>query len=414
MIGCRIGKAVAGSARIATRAGLIAAALALVSGEAAAIECPKGWERAPFGQNACVRSLPCRPGLIPQGGACVAPPKTVQPRAPANSAPAACSANLVALYLAEMARQPPARRPAPGSVVALTENGKACVFQMRAAAPPPPTPQRVIVGTQTVDGQTYVFIRTEPVLPLPPSGNYNQFVPAFGASAATVGRIVEGYMFTHTVLGGTDGVPVMVASPYITDGVINAAETSARLTHAGAEAGANWVKNNKAGIAAMAVAIMVSTALPAAPIAAWVLGGEASAAVGTVTEAVIGGMIYSGTEGTMKSVINDFGSNKSAGQQFMNAVGSGGAAALGSIPGSIAGTNVTSIFSPFVAQKTASVIGWGAGAGVDKAVDALGITSAAQTVLSGGFDDPGPQPGGTVLRAAPLSNESLSPRPAFK
>ena len=279
---------------------------------------------------------------------------------------------------------------------------------------PQASQQQVIVGTQTVDGQTYTFIRVEPVMPLPPSGNYNQFVPAFGPWAATVGRYLEDRMFVHPDFVGPNGEQIMAVSPYITDGIINAPDASVKLARAGMEAGTNWAKNNPGAIAGMAVAIMVSAAVPAAPIAAWVLGGEAAAAVGTLADVVIGGMMYSGTEASVRSIVNDFGGNKSAGQQLMSAVGQGGGAALGSIPASIVGGNVATLFGPFVAQKTASVFGWAAGAGVDKAADALGLTAAAQTVLTGNFQGPAPQPGGDVLRAAPPSNESLSPQPGFK
>ncbi len=280
------------------------------------------------------------------------------------------------------------------------------------AAPPPQ--QQVTVATQTIDGKTYTIIRVEPVTALPPSGNYNQFVPAFGSWAATVGRYLEDRMFVHPDFVGPNGEQIMAVSPYITDGVINAPDASVKLARAGMEAGANWAKNNPGAIAGMAVAIMVSAAVPAAPIAAWVLGGDAAAAVGTLADVVIGGMMYSGTEASVRTMVNDFGSNKSAGQQFMNVVGSGGAAAVGSIPASIVGGNVATLLGPFVAQKTASIFGWAAGATVDKSVDALGFTNAAQTVLSGNVTSPAPQPGGTVLTAAPPSNESLSPQPGFK
>ena len=363
---------------------------------------------------AALRLGECTDDVTPQAAPSNPPPKPVQSAAPPKPAPAACGADFVARYLAGLANQPPSRRPVPGSIVALIENAKPCVFQMPVAAVAPPPPQRVIVGSQTVDGTTYTFIGLEPVLPLPPSGNYNQFVPAFGPWAATVGRYLEDRMFVHPVLGG-NGVPTMATSPYITDGIINAPDATVKLARAGMQAGANWAKNNPGAIAGIGVAMLVTAALPAAPIAAWVLGGgEAAAAAGTLADAVIGGMMYSGTEASVRSMVNDFGSNKSAGQQFMNAVGSGGAAALGSIPASIVGGNVATLFGPFVAQKTASAFGWAAGAAVDKSVDALGFTNAAQTVLSGNVTSPAPQPGGTVLTAAPPSNESLSPQPGFK
>jgi hypothetical protein len=408
VIGFRIGKAVAGSAHVTARAGLFAAALALVSGEAIAIECPRGWVKEWIGpggnqHEACRYCYECNIGTTPQ---------TSQPRAPAKAVPAPCSADLVARYLAEVARQPLSRRPAPGSVVALTENRKPCVLQMPAAAAAPPPQQRVIVGTQTVDGQTYVIINIEPLKPLPPSGNYNQFVPAFGPWAAQVGRNVEDHLFVHTNYIGPNGEPVMVASPYITDGVINAAETSARLSHAGIEAGANWVKNNPQGIAAMAVAMMVCAAVPAAPIAAWALGGEAAGVIGTAAEAVVGGMIYSGTQGAVKSMITDFGSDKSAGQQLINMLGSGAAGAITSIPGSLLGHSVSSMLSPYVATRTAKASGWLAGKGADKALAASGFTNAAQMTLTGQLPGPEPKQGGIVITTT--TYPSLSPQPGAR
>jgi len=256
------------------------------------------------------------------------------------------------------------------------------------------------------------YVQAAPQLNLDP----NQFVPAFGQAAAAAARSMEDHVFVHVDYVGPDGEPAVAVSPYITDGVINAAETSARLSAAGTEAAANWVKNNPGAAAGMAVATLMVAALPAAPVAAWVLGSTEAAAASTATEVVIGGMIYSGTKASVTTMVNEFGSDHSAGQQLMNVLGSGGAAALISIPGSLVGANVTRLFGTFVADQTAGALGWAAGKGIDATVNAMGISSAAQLALTGDLQADAPRrvAGGTALVAAPSDQPQFLPQPGSR
>ena len=150
---------------------------------------------------------------------------------------------------------------------------------------------------------------------------------------------------------GPDGRPVMAASPYITDGVINAAEASARLSVAAVEAGANWAMNNPEAIAGMAVAMAVCMFVPTAPIAAYVLGASETAVVSTATEAMIGGVIASGTEAFVTTTLKEIGSDRSVGDKLRAIAGATGASALTSIPASVVGANVTTIVGQFVARR---------------------------------------------------------------
>jgi len=86
-------------------------------------------------RDAALRLGECTDDVTPQAGPSDAPAKSVQSAVPPKPAPvpAACSADFVARYLAGLANQPPARRPAPGSVLALIEGGQPCVAQMPAA-----------------------------------------------------------------------------------------------------------------------------------------------------------------------------------------------------------------------------------------------------------------------------------------
>ena len=121
--------------------------------------------------------------------------------------------------------------------------------------------------------------------------------------------------------------------------------------------------------------------VPVAPVAAYVLGvsGEA-AVVGTATEAVIGGVISSGTEAFVTTTLKEISSNRSVGDKLRNIAGATGASALTSIPSSLMGANITTIFGQFVAEKTAGQIGGAASKGVDMAINALGVSDAAQQV----------------------------------
>src|SRR6185503_16916402 len=267
-------KAVCGISRISPRAALTAAAFALVSGEAVAINCPKGWEPAPFGRNACVRSLDCRPGLVMSGGVCVEPPKTVQPRAPAKPAPpAACSAGLVGRYLAEVQSQPPSRRPAPGSVVALTENGKACVAQIPAAkggtAPPSTPPANSGQASTRTDGTTIYVMDGSGLIVLAVLRTRQSSAPIFvPPSAGGAAKADENYFMSHLWEASSANLPpgaqsaLMNGIPMPSDLYGNAAVSAAEGAANAAQSAVNWVKKNPADASLLALSTAVNIAFP--------------------------------------------------------------------------------------------------------------------------------------------------------
>lgn len=308
------------------------------------------------------------------------------------------------------AATPPKQTPPPIEPLLAVARGASGGGVPQGAGLGPQPGEQVVTIVAANPAQNSFTLRIEPMKPAPPLLGPNDFVPAFGTLAAQVARSAEDHIFVHVNFIGPDGQPVMAASPYLTDAVINAAETSARLSVAAAEAGANWVKNNPEAATGLAVATAVSAFLPAAPIAAYLLGASGEAAVvGTATEAVIGGVISSGTEAFVTSTLKEIGSDRSAGDKLRNIAGSTAASALTSIPSSLMGSNVTAIMGQFVAQKAAGNVGAAASKGVDMAINALGVRDAAQQVLTGQLPADGPtiRSGGTIIT-------SLSPQPGFR
>lgn len=326
MIGFRIGKAVAGSARVTLRAGLIAAAFALVSGEAVAIECPPGWVQ----------------GSTPTGSACrknygVGTPQTGQSRAPAKSAPALCSANLVARYLTEVARQPPARRPAPGSVVALTENGKACVMQMPVAAAPPPQralaqpaapPQRVIV--RGPDGKYRIMTLAEAVAAAgsPPQFGVPSLAGEFSNLASTpllIGPPMQSYV---------DGQLVFAPLPNAPPGYKTKFDLAFDWAEARVIAEANWARENKAEAAIAALSMAVSMALPELP---------AVAALGSLGSTLVAGLTAPLLATSTTSFINKLASTGRTDMAFVTAAKDAGLLVLKALPSAFGGELFTTV-----------------------------------------------------------------------
>ncbi|MDI1342850.1 MAG: hypothetical protein PSV22_01950 [Pseudolabrys sp.] len=361
MIGLHVGKVAFGSARNVARAALVAAALAVVSGEAVAIQCPSGYEPAPFGKNACVKSLPCRPGLVMQGGACVEPPKTVQPRAPAKPAPpAACSVGLVARYMAEVSKQPPSRRPAPGSVVALTENGKACVLQIPVAAAPPAAPSTdSSQASMRTDGTTVYVMDGSGLIVLAVLRTRQSSAPIFmPPSVGGAAKAAESYFMSHLWEASSANLPpgaksvLLTGIPMPSDLYGNAAVSAAEGAANAAESAVNWVKQNPADASLLALSTAVNIAFPYT----------------SFGSPMIAGAMTVGTAAFVRSLGKDFLTNKSIGQKFQNAANEGSNEAAKSILGDMAGGGISKVLGDSLATAALSQ---GASQGVSTAYDAV-------------------------------------------
>lgn len=350
MTGSRIGKAAAASARIVAYTGLIAAALALVSGEATAIECPPGW--VPRG-NACGKAYgvapspqtsqprapakpeigPCSAGLtaavlrtlgpgpgrrgmatengrtcyIQAPGAPVAPPPP-QPSKPAIAAPGPCSAALVARYMDEVSRQPTSRRPAPGSVVALTDDGKACIFKM----PQPvvllsPDGKRITIDLSQWKGGTLSVQQMA-------LAKQFQLAPPPGSDAARAGGgayTLSVYSYPH--MGGKD-LPVFVGMPSLND-----------IGRDSTEAAVAWAQANPGKASLLALSVAVNIAMP------YTAAAQAALAINFMT---------SGTSDAVSGLVSDASKGKDFWTMSKNAGVNFVSGGLWSLPGSIVGSRV--------------------------------------------------------------------------
>lgn len=359
MIGLRIGKAVAGSARNAARAGVIAGAFALVSGGAAAIECPKGWVKQSIGpagnqQEACRYCYECNIGTTP---------KTTQPPAPATSAPAACSAGLVARYLAEVQNQPPARRPAPGSVVALAENGKACVAQIPVAkggtAPQSTPPANSGQASTRTDGTTIYVMDGSGLIVLAVLRTRQSSAPIFmPPSVGGAAKAAESYFMSHLWEASSANLPpgaqsaLLTGIPMPSDLYGNAAASAAEGAANAAESAVNWVRKNPADASLLALSTAVNIAFPYT----------------SFGNPMIAGAITTGTIAAVRSLGKDFLTSKSVAQKFENAANEGSSEAAKSILGDMAGAGISKVLGDSLATAALSQ---GASQGVSTAYDAV-------------------------------------------
>jgi hypothetical protein len=216
---------------------------------------------------AALRLGDCTDDVPPQAGPSDAPAKSGQSDAPANPVPAPCSADLVARYLADLARQPPAGRPAPGSVVALIEGTQPCVAQMPAAgggavpqsgpAQRPATEPRVIVLGR--DGNVRIMTSAEAAA----AANAPQFVvPGLAGEFQTLA--------TTTLLIGpvqtyVDGQLVLPPLPNAPPGYKTGFDRALDWAEARVAAELNWARENKAQAAIAALSVAVAMALPEVP-----------------------------------------------------------------------------------------------------------------------------------------------------
>ena len=252
-----------------------------------------------------------------QGGVCVEPPKTVQPRAPAKPAPpAACSAGLVGRYLAELQNQPPSRRPAPGSVVALTENGKACVFKAPGVAAPQPGEQVVVLSP---DGKRITINLSEwkgGTLSVQQMALVKQFqlAPPPGSDAAKAGG--GGYtlnVYSYPQMAGPN-VPVFVGMPVLND-----------VARDSTEAAVSWAQANPGKASLLALSVAINIAMP------YTAAAQAATAIN---------FMAAGTSDAVTSLVSDAAKGKDFWTMSKNATVSFATGGLLSLPGSIVGNQV--------------------------------------------------------------------------
>ncbi len=250
---------------------------------------------------AALRLGECTNDLTPQAGASTAPAKSVQAPPPPNPAPVptACSADFVAHYLAGLANQPPARRPAPGSMVALIEGGQPCVAQIPAAgsatapqsgpAPPPGPGRRVIVIGP------YGKVRIVTSGDAATAGKAPQFVvPGIAGEFQNLGvsPLLIGPAQTYV-----DGQLVFPPLPNAPPGYKTGFERAFDWAEARVAAEINWARENKAQAAIAALSVAVAMALPELP---------AVAALGSLGSALVSGLVAPVAATSTTSFIKNF------------------------------------------------------------------------------------------------------------
>lgn len=219
---------------------------------------------------AALRLGECTNDVTPQAGPSNTPAKSIQAPPPPKPvpAPAACSADFVAHYLAGLANQPPARRPAPGSVVALSEGGKACIVKMPVAAVAPP-PQSGPAKPQTPEPRVIVRGR---------DGKYRimTLAEANAAGASAPQFVVPGLAGEFEKLATTplligpvqsyiDGQLVLPPLPNAPPGYKTGFDRAFDWAEARAVAEYNWARENKAQAAIAVLSMAVAMALPEVP-----------------------------------------------------------------------------------------------------------------------------------------------------
>jgi hypothetical protein len=303
------------------------------------------------------------PQAAPQPPKVAPPPQVAPPAAPATSVPGPCSADLVARYLAEVARQPPARRPAPGSVVALTEGGKACLMQMPAAAAapaqqsgsaqPPAPPQRVMV--RGPDGKYRIMTLAEAAAA---GGGPPQFrTPSLAGEFSNLGSTP---LLIGPPMQSYAGELVFGPLPNGPPGYLTKLGLAYDWAEAKIAAQVNWARENKAEAAIAALSLAVSLALPQVP---------AVAALGSVGSALVSGLVAPVMATSTTHFINTLASTGRTDKAFLAATKESAVVVVTSLPSAFAGETFKAFSEDIgAAGVIMSMAEYGVSKGADMAV----------------------------------------------
>jgi hypothetical protein len=307
---------------------------------------------------AALRLGECTDDVPPQASPSDAPAKSVQSTAPPKPVPAACSADFVARYLAGLANQPPARRPAPGSVVALIEGGQPCVAQMPAAGsatapqngpaqPPAPGRRVIVIGP---DGNVRIVTSADAAT----AGKTPQFVvPGIAGEFQNLGvtPLLIGPAQTYV-----DGQLVFPPLPNAPPGYKTGFDRALDWAEARMMAELNWARENKAQAAIAALSVAVAMALPEIP---------AVAGLGSLGATLVTGLTAPVLATSTTSFINKFMSTGRSDQAALSAAKDVGILVLKFLPSAFGGeffkTVSTELGAPALVTSLAESSGSAAG-----------------------------------------------------
>lgn len=285
---------------------------------------------------AALRLGECTDDVPPQAGPSDVPAKSAQSAAPPKPAPAACSADFVTRYLAGLAKQPPARRPAPGSVVALIEGGQPCVAQIPAAgggtAPqispaqsPGPGRRVIVIGP---DGKVRLLTSADAAT----APNAPQFVVPHIAGEFT--NLATTPLMIGPVQTYVDGQLVLPPLPNAPPGYKTGFDRAFDWAEARVAAEFNWARENKAQAAIAALSVAVAMALPEVP---------AVAALGSLGSTLVSGLTAPLLATTTTSFINKLMSTGRTDKAAFSAAQDAGVLVLKALPSAFIGTSFKTV-----------------------------------------------------------------------
>jgi hypothetical protein len=300
------------------------------------------------------------------------PPPAAPPSPPARSTTAPCSANLVARFLASLANQPLARRPAPGSIVALTEGGHACTAQMPPAADGtsaqsgpakrPATEQRVIVVGR--DGKVRIMTSAEAASA---AANAPQFVvPSF---AGDFQNLATTTLMIGPVQTYVDGQLVLPPLPNAPPGYKTGFDRALDWAEARVAAEFNWARENKAQAAITALSIAVAMALPEVP---------AVAALGSLGSTLVSGLTAPVLATSTTSFVNKFMSTGRTDKAALSAAQDAGILVLKALPSAFVGTSFKTVAGELGASDLVSSLAESGGSAAADLVVAYGPSILSQ------------------------------------
>lgn len=249
---------------------------------------------------AALRLGECTDDIPPQAGPSDVPAKPIQSAAPAKPAPAACSADVVARYLAGLANQPPARRPAPGSVVALIEGGQPCVAEIPAAGsgtapqngpaqPPAPGRRIIVIGA---DGVVRIITSADAAATAAKAPQF--VVPGL---AGEFQNLATSPLLIGPVQTYADGQLVFPPLPNAPPGYKTRVDRAFDWAEARVAAELNWARENKAQAAIAVLSVAVAMALPELP---------AVAELGSLGATLVSGLVAPVAATSTTIFINNF------------------------------------------------------------------------------------------------------------